>query len=207
MKQSIGVVLMAALLSACSGGKIKEEMPKYTVLEKQDAIELRSYPSLLVAEVTMQGKTRDDIANKSFWVLADFIFGENVTQESIAMTTPVTQTPSSEKIAMTAPVTQTQQGENWTTRFMMPSKYTKETLPKPKDSRIRILETAPVKTVSITFSGRWTDSNMMEHQEKLDAFVKARKLKTTGTPSYAFYNDPFTLPWNRRNEIIYTLVP
>jgi hypothetical protein len=34
----------------------------------------------------------------------------------------------------------------------------------------------------------------------LEQFVKERGLTPIGPYMAAFYNDPFTLPWNRRNE-------
>ncbi|TAG80996.1 MAG: heme-binding protein, partial [Betaproteobacteria bacterium] len=58
----------------------------------------------------------------------------------------------------------------------------------------------PVKRVAIVFDGLSTKSNLGTHRELLEAFVKERGLKTKGEYTVAFYNDPFTLPWNRRNE-------
>jgi hypothetical protein len=43
-------------------------------------------------------------------------------------------------------------------------------------------------------------SNLESHKTQLLAFVAKRNLQATSTPMTAFYDDPFTLPWNRRNE-------
>ena len=45
--------------------------------------------------------------------------------------------------------------------------------------------------------------NLHARQSELESFIKARQLKTIGSPVYAFYNPPWTLPFLRRNEILW----
>jgi len=52
------------------------------------------------------------------------------------MTAPVQQ-QESQKIAMTAPVQQQSTGRSWQISFVMPSKYSMETLPEPKNDSVR----------------------------------------------------------------------
>lgn len=181
------------------------ETPDYRLLEAApNNIEIREYPSLLLAEVEVSG-ARNEAANKAFNILAAFIFGENTPQEKIDMTSPVTQARS-EKIAMTAPVTQESSDDGkWTVAFIMPAAYTMETLPKPKDARIVIRETSTRKAVAIRFSGRMTDSNMNKHKSMLDDFIEETGLKTDGSAIYAYYDGPFTPFFLRRNEVMYYL--
>jgi len=181
-----------------------EELPDYTVVETIDDIEIRQYRPMILASVTVEGD-RDEAVNKAFRILAGFIFGDNQSRGEIAMTAPVTQAPS-EKIAMTAPVTQSAAaGARWRVDFMMPSKYTLETLPKPNDPRISITRTEPSRAVAIRFSGRITDANFEKHKRTLDAFVEGRGLVTDGAAQFAYYNGPFTPFFMRRNEVIYRL--
>jgi hypothetical protein len=187
------------------------EEPKHRVLETIGKIELREYEPSIVAEVEVDAE-RSAAASQAFRMLAGYIFGGNQGQNKIAMTAPVTQVPESasksgEKIAMTAPVTQETLnkasgagGARWRVAFTMPSKYTLETLPKPNDERVKLRVTDPVKRAAIVFDGFSTDANLGTHREQLEAFVTKRGIKTKGEYSMAFYNDPFTLPWNRRNE-------
>lgn len=181
-----------------------EETPDYVVIEKAGDIEIRNYPPMLLASVTVSGD-RQEAANNAFQILAGFIFGGNQADDKIAMTAPVTQARS-EKINMTAPVTQTSSGENkWRVDFMMPSKYSMQTLPKPNDPRISISETEPYRAVAISFSGRYTNTNFNMHQAELDAFINERGLLTEGPAQIAYYNGPFTPFFLRRNEIIYRM--
>lgn len=181
----------------------KYEQPRFELIERVGNIEIRRYKPMLLAEVTLEGE-RERAISEGFRVLAGYIFGGNQGQQNIAMTSPVTQTPATpEKIAMTSPVTQTPedaQGKRWTVAFMMPDKYTLESLPKPNSERIRFRMTEPQTRATIRFDGISSARNLSAHREALLAFATERKLNIRGEPVVAFYDDPFTLPWNRRNE-------
>ncbi len=114
------------------------EEPPFTVSVKQGDFEVRDYPALVAAEVSVSGD-RKDAASKGFRLLAGYIFGGNTRQQSIAMTAPVVQAPAaSEKIAMTAPVMQIGGNGTWVIRFIMPQGSTLETLPKPNNPAVKL---------------------------------------------------------------------
>lgn len=181
------------------------EEPKFVLLEKVDAFELRQYPALVIAEVLVEGNL-DEISSKGFRLIADYIFGNNTAKsggsEKIAMTAPVTVESHSEKIAMTAPVTVQQNHDKWHMHFVMPAKYTLESLPVPNNSQI-ILRVLPPRNVAvITFSGIADESKTKKKTEELLAWMEAKHLKHTSTTQLARYNPPWTLPFFRRNEIM-----
>ncbi len=202
MKARLLPHFLTVLVALLSSAAIALEMPKYRVLERVGQIELREYEPTLIAEVEVEGE-RSEAINRGFRILAGYIFGGNQGERKIAMTAPVTQqaAPTGQKIAMTAPVTQSQTGpERWKVAFMMPSSFTLDTLPVPNDRSIQFRVLPPERRVAIIFDGFSTESNLTRHRAVLEAFVRERGLLTTGEYSMAFYNDPFTLPWNRRNE-------
>lgn len=202
------------LLQSCSkttkDGYYKSyETPSYEILKSFGNIEIRKYKSVLVAEVESQG-TREEAAKEGFLILAKYIFGKNVSKEKVAMTSPVEQKESfennSEKIAMTSPVSQIEKdSKKWLIQFSMPSKYNIENLPKPKDERIKFKIQKPKKVVAIRFAGSWLDKKFNEEKATLEKFITQNKLKTKAAPTIAYYDDPFTFPWNRRNEIIFEI--
>ncbi len=181
--------------------------PPFTVESSTGAIEIRSYPPMLVAEVETMGD-RSAAIGAGFRLLADYIFGNNVPNAKIAMTVPVTQ-QSGEKIAMTAPVTQqaTQQtgGNSWRIRFVMPQTFTIDTLPKPNNPKVKIVAEPNRRFAVIRFSGRTTDANIAKYQGDLEAYIKANSLSVSGSPIAAFYNPPWTIPVFKRNEIMIEL--
>ncbi len=113
------------------------EQPKYAVLESEGNIEVRAYDPTIVAEVEVHGE-RMQALNQGFRLIADYIFGNNLSSKKVAMTAPVTQ-EAGEKIAMTAPVTQDGNGDTWKVRFVMPAGYTLESLPKPGNQAVRLI--------------------------------------------------------------------
>lgn len=179
------------------------QSPTYNVVSSQGAIEVCQYAPYLVAQVTVEGSCEESIS-KGFRLLAGYIFGGNEGNASIAMTSPVVQSPSVQ-IAMTSPVTQVQNGNLWTVQFSMPSSYTLQTLPAAKNSAIEFLQIPEHRTVAIRFSGFATGGALRKNQEKLKDYINAQGLQTIGSVGYAYYDDPFTLPWNRRNEVFYRL--
>jgi hypothetical protein len=184
------------------------EEPKYAVSLQEGAFEIRDYQGAVAAEVTVTGDQKG-AANQGFRLLAGYIFGGNKQRQSIDMTAPVAQERVSEKIAMTAPVTQTPtDGPSdgaWVVRFTMPSAYTLETLPEPSDQRVKLRKIAPARFVVIRFSGYAAPESVEERTAELIAFAKERHLRTIGPASLAQYNPPWTLWFMRRNEVMIQL--
>ena len=198
-------VLPVVLLAACLSGTIMSqvEQPKYKVLESQGDIEIREYAPMIAAEVEVRGE-RTKALNQGFRLIADYIFGNNLSSKKVPMTAPVTQ-ETGEKIAMTAPVTQDGSGDSWKVRFVMPEGFTLDTLPKPKNPEVRLITTPAKRVVVIRFSGFNTDKNVNTHREQLLKFINDHHLSVVGQPTTAFYNPPWTLPFLRRNEIMVEL--
>lgn len=195
---AIGLLLMGPMMS-------QVEQPKYNVLAEHGAIEIRQYAPQLVAEVRIEG-AREDAVGQGFRLLADFIFGNNLSAKDIAMTAPVRQ-QSGQKIAMTAPVKQQADGGLWRVQFVMPSQYNARTLPKPNNEAISIIEQTPKQFAVIRFSGRNSDNNIAQHEDQLKQYITDEKLTSKAPPVYAFYNPPWTLPTLRRNEVMVEIEP
>ena len=75
----------------------------------------------------------------------------------------------------------------------------------PNDPRIRLVETAPERMLVLQFSGRPTDAALAEATAALRAIADRAGLKVQAAPEFLFYDSPFTLPWNRRNEVALVL--
>jgi hypothetical protein len=194
----VGIVVLAALLTGPIMSNV--EQAKYDVIETHGAIELRDYAPMIVAEVSVPGD-REKAIGDGFRLIADYIFGNNISSQKVSMTAPVIQQPS-KKIAMTAPVTQ-QGGEGlWDVQFVMPSDYTMQTLPKPNNPDVILKEVAGKRFTVIRFSGLARANSLAAHTKELEAFILENNLQTVSEPTYAFFNPPWTLPFLRRNEVM-----
>jgi hypothetical protein len=180
------------------------EEPRFRVLERDGAFELREYAPYLIAETRVEAGFTD-AGNVAFRRLFRYISGENTAQQKIAMTAPVTQSSaakSGEKIAMTAPVAQQADGDAYRVAFVVPAKYTLDTVPRPRDPTVQIRAVPAQLIASWRYSGRWTERNYREHEAELRAAIAARNLKVTGEPTLARYNPPFMPSFLRRNEVL-----
>lgn len=190
------------LLSTLTGIAMATEEPSYTSILQEAPFEIRDYPALIAAEVTVSGE-RSEAVSAGFRLLAGYIFGGNTRKQSIAMTAPVIQNESpNEKIAMTAPVMQSADPSGWIIRFIMPASYTLETLPKPNEPKVRLMPLPPKRVAIVRFSGLVDDNDVEQQTAVLRAFVAKQKLTAVGTPSLARYDPPWTLWFLRRNEIM-----
>jgi len=161
--------------------------PKFKIVESYGKIELREYESFLVAEVEVAGERKEAI-RAGFRLLAEFIFGDNTTKTQIAMKIPVTQQRNADL---------------WKIRFMMPSEYSDQTIPRPINSRIKIFPVQASRFASIRFSGIANDKKIDSYIDRLWQFCQSHQWKISGSPILAFYNPPWTIPFFRRNEVMF----
>jgi hypothetical protein len=176
------------------------ETPKYSVIKKQNNIEIRQYPAYIQAEVAIDEKQYQSAVQKGFNVLAGYIFGNNVSKQKIEMTSPV-QVSQSEKIAMTTPVIVTG-ASSFTVAFIMPSVYTLETLPQPKDSRVHFRLIPARSLAAIRFSGFFRQDTIQKNKHRLSLWLQEQGIETKGDFIVAGYNPPWVPGFLARNEVL-----
>lgn len=202
--KTIFTLIILTIISGCGLNNSDIENPDYRVTQQKGSIEHRVYQPAIVAQVVVAGE-REEALNEGFKLIADYIFGNNKKAQKIAMTTPVENQAVNEKIAMTAPVDQqgTDTKNKWIVRFYMPKSYSIDNLPRPMNKQVKIQTLASKEFVVIRFSGRMSESNLSAHLNKLDDYIQKENIKVLKPHKYAFYNPPWTLPFMRRNEIMY----
>ena len=176
------------------------EQPPFQLQLRDAAFEVRRYPALTVAEVTVGGDQKQAV-NAGFRILAGYIFGGNSRGESIAMTAPVTQIPSGGRITA-GPATGTRTADRWIVRFTMPRQYRLDTLPRPKDSRVQMRLVPPVRVAVLRFSGLAQKDEVQARTSELMTWIAAHQLQATGPVALAQYDPPWTLWFLRRNEVM-----
>ncbi|RZP22433.1 MAG: heme-binding protein [Burkholderiaceae bacterium] len=189
LKVNVFFCIFVSFFFSCQVMAIEE--PKFKILVDAGELEIRSYDEYLVAETGVEGSF-DTASRKGFRRVAGYIFGEN--KNSIGQ---------SEKIQMTAPVTVKPDNEGWVLHFVMPSNYDMSQLPVPNNSGVSLKKIEAHLAAVIIFSGFTTDSKIQKKTEELKAWLEKQNFEIAGPQQIARYNDPFTLPWLRRNEIIF----
>ncbi|GBF93060.1 hypothetical protein Rsub_05671 [Raphidocelis subcapitata] len=213
----------------------KCEKPKYAVLRALAAgpgdrrrfrlgfgqyAEVRRYEPMLVAEVEVEGNMRET-SSQGFRKIARFIFGANTAaggggSQAVAMTSPVREElMPSEAVAMTSPVVMAMGGseslgadEKGTVRmsFVMPSKYTKETLPRPNDPSVEIKEVPAHTVAALTFRGQVRNRTVVEQRkQQLLEILKAEGITPEGAVQLNQYHPPFTYGIQRVNEVLFRI--
>ena len=195
----------------------KCEKPKYALIKTFQTgsrswygavktVEVRRYAPYIIAAFTADANApmRESLG-KGFMSVAGYIFGKNESRsggaEKVAMTSPVV----SEKVAMTSPVVSESAGDAYTVSFIMPSKYTMDTLPTPSDPRVTLKE-VPSRTLAAL---RWRGPSVKEEVMQLYASELREVLEREGVkiqtdePLLFQYHPPFAPPWMRLNEVLF----
>jgi len=204
----LNVMSLIAVISssACSvfGVETVEEAP-YESIRKNKQFEIREYATLVTAETSVSANYKE-AGNQAFRRLFRYISGDNESSVKIAMTAPVLAdaktTGEGESIAMTAPVISEQDGNDWRYSFVLPSKYTIDSAPKPLNAEVTLVEVPSKQVASVRYSGRSTQKARQINTELLITWIEEQGLKILSQPRWAGYNAPFTIPWFRRNEVL-----
>ena len=182
MKKLIIISLILNILMAL-------ETPKYKVIEKDSNIEIRLYEKFTVAKTNVQSNY-ESATSKGFRIIANYIFGGNEKNMEIPMTAPVISTspsifPSSYDIM-----------------FFMPSEHSRESLPNPNLSTVKIEDVNFGKIASIKFGGWATNDNCIKYHKKLKEYLDGRSVNYSREFLVAQYNSPWAIPPFRKNEIL-----
>jgi hypothetical protein len=167
------------------------ETPSYEVAGQINGVDMRLYPKLILATVS-----GDDV-NAPFRVLFEYISGSN--SGGSARATPVI-TP--ERIEMTSPVI----SGGGSMSFVVPSKYTMESVPEPNDKRVRIHEMPKRKLAVIRFRGWARIKSVEKKKTRLISILHGKGIETVGEPFLMRYNSPWTPGFMRRNEIAIEII-
>lgn len=196
-----GVVLAGWVGWGLYSTKKAESVP-YEQLRVINGAEIRRYPQTVLVE------TAAPTQRVAFRRLFEYISGANHGDESVSMTAPV-ETQSGDSIAMTSPVrSEATETDPETIRmaFYLPSQYTPETAPEPTDPAVTLV-TEPQKTVAVDqFSWYAPEWRVERRTEKLLATLEDEDIEPDGDPYLLRYNDPWTPPFMRRNEVAVEVV-
>lgn len=178
------------------------EQRRYDVIERIGKnIEIRQYPTRIVAQTTVDANKSDNPRGDAFRIVAAYIFGANKARQKIDMTAPVEIATPSVTIPMTAPVEVNTANNALVMRFFMPSSYSRNDLPEPSDPRVKLIELDPMTAAVLAFSGSTGDDAVSTRTTQLMNAIQDTKWRLSGSATAFFYNPPWTLPFLRRNEV------
>ncbi len=184
IRAGITFILFAVTLSAMAAERTEKQA--YQVLHSGPELEIRYYPSAILATVYSSASTYRELAYPGFRKLAGYIFGGNASGEKIAMTSPVHMDINDSLSAMS---------------FVMPSSYDMENLPLPDSEAVKLEKTGDEVVAVMTFSGYASDRRIQSYSEKLQKLLVEKQIRYHGRFRYLGYNPPYQI-FGRRNEII-----
>ena len=181
------------------------EEARYEVRGEYGQFEVRDYHALVIAETEVDADY-EEAGNIAFERLFAYISGDNVSNDKIAMTTPVIaeggEAPEGEQIAMTSPVLGERQARGWRYAFVLPGSYTRENAPVPSNPDVTMAVMPKKKVAVIRYSGSRNEKSEQAKSIELANWMKEMGFKAISKPRSAAYDPPWTIPFLRRNEVM-----
>jgi hypothetical protein len=183
------IVLLVANWRAARAADV--EQSRYDVLGETAGFELRLYAPSIEARVSVDNDSAGALSS-GFRRLASYIFGGNGTGQ---------------RIQMTAPVTSEETTDGWAMSFIMPSDYSFDDLPSPRDQYIELVKKPGRTVAALSFSGWARPAVARKMEQQLLSLLNEEGLQPVGPLVLAQYDPPTRLPFLRRNEILAPLGP
>ena len=169
----------------------------YTKVYKNNFYEVRNYSNRLAIQFTYTDQ------DNGFQKLFKYISGENFGSKKINMITPVIE---STNILMKIPAIQSNDNETKIMQFLLPSNLTKENAPLPLDKELKLVTIQEGYYAVIKYSGRLTNKNFDKYKKILKDNLIKDNINILSSAIKATYNSPFTLPFLRRNEVMFLVI-
>lgn len=207
MSRLVQIAVALSILSLSGAAMATSPTPTFTLLDSDPdaSIQVRRYPAMIYAVTTVETSDYRQAGNLGFQRLAGYIFGDNGRLENIGMTSPVVRNPAPGR---TGPALQRGNATGgWFMAFIMPPRYTLETLPAPRDPRITLTQIPERHVIALRFSGWASDADLTTRGAALLAWAKKHGHTPRGTPTLAVYDSPRVPGERRRNEIQLVIDP
>jgi len=179
---------VALSIWGCKTSRSGYESAPYSAVLSDGKYELRDYSELTIVETPMPQEGGGE--NSGFGKLFRYITGNNKSQESIAMTTPVFISRDLHTMA-----------------FVLPAKSSADHAPAPLDSSLNIKKIPAGRFAVLRFSGSRSAAKEAECLVLLKSWIDAKGLTAVDPPAYGFFDPPWTPSFLRRNEVMLRLAP
>ena len=176
--------LLILLLLSSTFKVMAYEEATYIKIYQNDIYEIRRYSDRLAIQVNYNNQ------DGAFRRLFNYISVSNT---------------DSTKINMTIPATQFNENGNKVMQFFLPSNFTKKNAPAPNDKDLKLIIIPEGYYAVIKYSGRLTNKNFDKYRKILKNNLLKDEVEILSFAIKAIYNGPFTLPFLRRNEAMFSV--
>jgi hypothetical protein len=157
----------------------------YEVMEKYDEFEIRAYEAASFCSITIGKASTFEDSQKSFRSIAQYLLGDNRSNQRIGMTKPV----------------QLGMGDSIEVALKVPNHMQLQQMPKAENPCIQCFHEQERIMAVIRFNGWMSQRKFEKYASRLKEQLDKHNIQTFGDFIYHGYNPPYEL-LNRRNEIL-----
>jgi effector-binding domain-containing protein len=164
------------------------ESPRFKVILKNQSFELRQYEEFYTSSVQEEKLGGDS----GFSVLFSYISGNNVQRQPMEMTVPVINEIESNSMTM---------------EFVIPKQFYVSGIPLPTRPNVNIRHYPSQQMAVYRFSGTINSKKLNQLVQQLKDWIQLQSMTIVSPLRIARYDSPYTLPFFRHNEILFTVEP
>lgn len=162
----------------------------FQLVKNHGLFEVRDYPKHVLVS-TLEFGDLSAAGNQAFRRLANYIFGGNRANQTIAMTAPVFQAKTK---------------DGYRISFVMPKGMEFHNLPATSDSSLAFEEVDALRYAAISFSGMASEGLFAAKAAALEAALQSNGFEVAGPAIYARYDGPWKPFFLRHNEVLIPLL-
>lgn len=173
--------------------------PGYDLVAQRQGYQVRRYNGYIVAETEVRGGYMEALRS-GFRTLAEYINGNNSRRSAMASPTDGQQ-EESERIPMHAPVFLEARDDSYVISFVLPSRYSLETAPEPKDPSVKLRHVPASTIAALQFPGYADEFTTRRREAQLKGMMERDGMAWISNFRVAQYDPPWTPPFMRHNEV------
>jgi len=180
---------------------LNEEYPSYFTLSETGFKEIRDYKPFLLAQIEIENSIFEEALNQAHKQVGAYFSSQNSGERSLVDNNN-SKTLFPQKIPLMYPIFYSKNELVWRIAYVIPSKYSLQTVPLPLDSRIKILETPERIVAVIKFSGQLTSEKISQKVRDLKKWIQYHdSFFPVSGPVIAQYASTSSISFLRRYEI------
>lgn len=194
-KDLVSLMHMSEKIKAVTGifGMLQGEEPEYSLVRSSGEKEIRRYPALNLASISIPFEAQPEKARTSAYrALSSYHFGQNEFAEHIDLTASILHED-----------TKLDGGEGFVTMsFILPNKYKLNEFPCPLDPRIKLHQKRSQMVACRPFNGLTDEYKIQKYAVELREWIgQYSSYKIDSEIKVAEYSRPQTISFFRKNEV------
>ena len=173
----------------------------YDIVSSKGAYEVRRYQAYNAAQVQIVGPWSLALSEGAR-VLGAYLSGDNIVQDSVAIGAGGSSEPASAAIADAMPLIHEQKNSAWLVSAAIPANFSFDTLPRPNDPKVRIIQVPGQLVAAISVTGELSQGDAEKRASELGDLLVNDKRVILGKYKVVHYGPLWAPSFLKHHDIL-----